>query len=56
MKSSKLPIQSAPVVRTASGAAVSGQSGVDPSFDWGGLLGSIAKVGLPILGGALGLP
>jgi hypothetical protein len=33
MKSSKLPIQSAPVNRIATGASISDHNGVDPSFD-----------------------
>jgi hypothetical protein len=55
MKSSKLPIQSAPVVRTATGVPVSSGNGVEAS-GWMDILGGIAKVALPALGGALGLP
>jgi hypothetical protein len=50
MKSSKLPIQAAPVERNITGAAISNQNGVDPSFDWGGLLKTVGSVAAPILG------
>ncbi|MBU7586459.1 MAG: hypothetical protein KAF91_26945 [Nostoc sp. TH1S01] len=56
MKSSRLPIQSAPVERTITGAAVSNGNGVDPSFDWGGLLktvGNVAATALPAVLGAI---
>ena len=48
MKSSKLPLQSAPVERTVTGATLSTQSGVDPSF-WGALASTL----LPIAGKAI---
>ncbi len=53
MKSSKLPVQAAPIERTIVGAAMSSGDGVDPSFDWGGLLGGIAKAAIPVIAGAI---
>jgi hypothetical protein len=41
MKSSKLPIQSAPVERIATGATMSDRGGVDPSIlpiDWASIM------------------
>ncbi len=40
-KSSKLPVQATPVERNVTGAAMSSENGVDPSFDWGGLLSTV---------------
>ncbi|MEH1865822.1 MAG: hypothetical protein V7K69_12565 [Nostoc sp.] len=50
MKSSKLPIQAAPVERTIVGTPMSSGNGVDPSFDWGGLVKTIGSVAAPLLG------
>lgn len=50
MKSSKLPIQAAPVERTIVGTPMSSGNGVDPSFNLGGLFKTIASVAGPILG------
>jgi hypothetical protein len=50
----RLPSLGAPIDRTPSGAAAfSSEAGVDASFDWGGLLGSVAQTALPILASAL---
>ena len=42
MKSPKLPKQAAPVERTITGASLSTESGVDPSF-WGALARIVSK-------------
>lgn len=50
----RVPFQAAPVDRTPAGAAAFGsEAGVDASFDWGGLLGSVAQAALPALAAAL---
>ncbi|NEN88981.1 MAG: hypothetical protein F6K48_08670 [Okeania sp. SIO3H1] len=41
MKSSKLPIQAAPVERTVTGVSMSNQNGIDPSFDVGKLVSKL---------------
>jgi hypothetical protein len=53
MKSSQLPIQSAPVQRHISGAPVSGDQGVEAS-GWLDTLGSVAKTVAPIAAPVLG--
>lgn len=53
MKRSKLPLQAAPVERTIAGTPMSNQSGVDPSFNWGGLLKDVASAALPAVLGAI---
>lgn len=55
MKSAKLPIQAAPVERTITGAAMSSQDGVDPSFGWGDIWSGIKKYGPGIVKGVASL-
>ncbi len=43
-KSSKLPVQAAPVVRTIAGAPMSNQSGVEPSVNWWDVANKVAGV------------
>ncbi|NEO78076.1 hypothetical protein [Moorena sp. SIO4G3] len=50
MKSSKLPIQAAPVERTVTGASMSSDNGVDPSINWG----KIGSIALDTIGSLLG--
>jgi len=45
----RLPLQTAPIDRSPSAAALSG-SGVEASFDFGDILGTIAKAAGPALG------
>lgn len=44
----RLPLQTAPIARSPSAATLSG-SGVEASFDFGDILGGIAKVAGPAL-------
>ena len=55
MKSSKLPIQAAPVERNITGAAISNQNGVDPSFSWGSVWDAVKTYGPGIVKGAASL-
>ena len=55
MKSSKLPIQSAPIERTLTGAPMSKNSGVDPSFSWGDIWDGIKKYGPSVVKGVASL-
>ena len=51
----RLPVQSAPIDRTPAGtAALAAECGADASFDWGSLIGDVAKVALPLIAGAVG--
>lgn len=52
-KSSKLPIQAAPVERTVTGASMSGDKGVDPSF-WGALASTLLPVAAKAIGSLVG--
>jgi hypothetical protein len=50
----RLPLQAAPIDRTPTGAAAfSSEAGVNASFDWGGLLSSVAGAALPMLASAI---
>jgi hypothetical protein len=50
----RVPLQRAPIDRTPAGeAAFVSEAGVDASFDWGGLLGTVAQTALPLIAGAL---
>jgi hypothetical protein len=53
MKTSKLPIQSAPVERTITGAAISNQNGVEAS-GWLDIFKTVAQAALPVVGNLLG--
>jgi hypothetical protein len=53
MKSSKLPIQAAPVERTITGARISSQNGVEAS-GWLDILKSVGQAALPVVGKLLG--
>lgn len=48
-----LPLQVAPVERKVVAAALSGREGVDPSFDFGSFLSSLAPVAAQVLPGLL---
>jgi hypothetical protein len=50
MKTSKLPIQAAPVERTITGAAISNQNGVEASLS----LSDIIRTALPVVSSLLG--
>ncbi|MGF1937837.1 MAG: hypothetical protein RM347_026205 [Nostoc sp. ChiQUE02] len=53
MKSSKLPIQAAPVERTISGGRISSQNGVEAS-GWLDILKTVGQAALPVVGQLLG--
>jgi len=53
MKSSKLPIQAAPVERTVTGASMSSDNGVDPSL-WGALASTLLPVAAEAIGSLIG--
>lgn len=44
MKTSKLPIQAAPVERTITGAAISNQNGVEASWSFDDIINKVAQV------------
>jgi hypothetical protein len=53
MKSSKLPIQAAPVERTITGTRISSQNGVEAS-GWLDILKSVGQAALPVVNNLLG--
>ncbi|NEO78075.1 hypothetical protein [Moorena sp. SIO4G3] len=53
MKSSKLPIQAAPVERTVIGASMSSDNGVDPSL-WTALASTLIPVAAEALSSLIG--
>lgn len=48
-----LPLQVAPVERKVVASALAGRGGVDPSFDWGSLISTLAPVAAQVLPGLL---
>jgi hypothetical protein len=48
-----LPPQVAPVERKIGASALGKSGGVEPSFDWGGLLSTIAPIAAQVLPGLL---
>jgi hypothetical protein len=53
MKSSKFPIQAAPVERTITGAHVSSQNGVEAS-GWLDIVKTVGQAALPVVSNLLG--
>jgi hypothetical protein len=45
----RLPLQVSPIERTLAAAALTGESGVVPSQNWGQIFGQVAQTALPIL-------
>lgn len=55
MKSSKLPVQAAPVERTVTGTPMSSENGVDPSFGFGDIWNAVKTYGPGIAKGVASL-